>query len=745
MNFEELQLAPAILKAVREQGYESPTPIQAQAIPAIMQGRDVLGGAQTGTGKTAAFTLPLLHQLTMSRSAVSRFNGLGIRALVLTPTRELAAQVQESVVTYGKYLQLTSTVVFGGVGANPQIKQLRQGVDILVATPGRLLDLQQQGAVDLSQVQVLVLDEADRMLDMGFIHDVKKVLALLPSQKQSLLFSATFSDEIRDLANSLLREPLQIQVTPRNTTVERIAQVVITVGRAKKKALLAHLIEQNNWSQVLVFTRTKFGANHVAEALAKSGITAMALHGNKSQSARTQALEGFKNGDIRVLVATDIAARGIDIDELPHVVNYDIPNVTEDYVHRIGRTGRAGSTGEAVNLVCLDEQGFMQEIEQFTKQSIPVKIIEGFEPDADERAEPIAMGRQTLWGGLGKPPSRDVMMAAAKAARTEMLQRVREKNQGKPARGQAGSANAQGNGGNFRAPYQNRAPIQQNSAPAAVLLDSNGEAMAPRGPRQPREGRDGRPYEPRTPRGIYGEARRAGLRRNTGPRVNNTNPNAAGNTGFNGGDQAPSEQFHGSAYAAHAANNPSHEARPDYRNENRQDNRTDNRFDNRSPEGRFDNRSNDNRFEHRSPDNRSDNRQDTRTNFAGNRPGSRFSTQRPENSRQGFGQSQFTGRRPPEARDDDYQPRHINHNPGLGLNTKARHVPAKRAIDGQPNPLRTTVDAYAERGPRMGMNSAPRAPRSGGNFGGGNGGGNFGGGAGGRGRPRNPNSGGYNR
>jgi ATP-dependent RNA helicase RhlE len=694
MNFEELQLAPAILKAVREQGYESPTPIQAQAIPAIMQGRDVLGGAQTGTGKTAAFTLPLLHLLTMSRSAVSRFNGLGIRALVLTPTRELAAQVQESVVTYGQYLQLTSTVVFGGVGANPQIKQLRQGVDILVATPGRLLDLQQQGAVDLSQVQVLVLDEADRMLDMGFIHDVKKVLALLPSQKQSLLFSATFSDEIRDLANSLLREPLQIQVTPRNTTVERIAQVVITVGRAKKKALLAHLIEQNNWSQVLVFTRTKFGANHVAEALAKSGITAMALHGNKSQSARTQALEGFKNGDIRVLVATDIAARGIDIDELPHVVNYDIPNVTEDYVHRIGRTGRAGSTGEAVNLVCLDEQGFMQEIEQFTKQSIPCKIIEGFEPDADERAEPIAMGRQTLWGGLGKPPSRDVMMAAAKAARSEMLQRVREKNQGKPTRGPAG--------GSLRTPYQTRGPVQQNSAPAAVLLDSNGEAMAPRAPRQAREGRegrDGRPYEPRTPRGIYGEARRAGLRRNTGPRVNNTNPNAAGSAGFNGGDQAPSEQFHGSAYAAHAANNPSHEARPDYRNDNRQDNRTDNRpefrhdnrIDNRGDtrsDNRNDNR-NDNRMDHRG-DHRMDNRQDARPSFAGNRPAGRFNNQRPENNRQGFGQSQFTGRRPPEARDDDYQPRHINHNPGLGLNTKARHVPAKRAIDGQPNPLRTT-------------------------------------------------------
>ncbi|HVZ46668.1 MAG TPA: DEAD/DEAH box helicase [Ramlibacter sp.] len=427
MTFDDLKLAPAILKAVREEGYETPTPIQAQAIPAVLEGRDLLGGAQTGTGKTAAFTLPMLHKLTMARSARNRFGGYGIRALVLTPTRELAAQVEESVRTYGKYLQLTSTVIFGGVGMNPQIERLRSGVDILVATPGRLLDLNQQGRLDLSTVQILVLDEADRMLDMGFIHDVKKVLALLPAQKQSLLFSATFSDEIRDLANGLLHDPLHIQVTPSNTTVQRISQVIHPVGRGRKKALLAHVIREHDWSQVLVFTRTKFGANNVADHLNKAGIKALALHGNKSQTARTQALAGFKSGELRALVATDIAARGIDIDDLPHVVNYEIPNVPEDYVHRIGRTGRAGREGQAVSLVCLDEEGFMKEIERFTKQSIPVRTLEGFGPEEGEQAEPIAMGRQVLWGGAGRMPSREVMNAAAKAARGEMMQRIRER------------------------------------------------------------------------------------------------------------------------------------------------------------------------------------------------------------------------------------------------------------------------------------------------------------------------------
>ncbi len=450
MNFDELNLAPAILKAVREQGDETPTAIQARAIPRVLAGHDLRGGAQTGTGKTAAFTLPVLHRLSMARSAQNKFGGTGIRALVLTPTRELAAQVEESIRTYGKYLQLSSTVIFGGVGMNPQISKLKKGVDILVATPGRLLDLLQQGMLDLGQVQMLVLDEADRMLDMGFIHDVKKVLAVVPKEKQSLLFSATFSDEIRELAASLLKNPQSVQVTPRNTTVQRITQVIHPVGRGKKKALLAHIIQEHNWSQVLVFTRTKFGANNVAEFLEKNGITAMALHGNKSQAARTQALSGFKSGDVRALVATDIAARGIDIDDLPHVVNYEIPNVSEDYVHRIGRTGRAGNDGAAVNLVCLDEEGFMQDIERFTKQTIPVKVVEGFGPEAGEVGEPIAMGRQTIWGGAGKPPSRDVMQAAARTARTEMLQRVRENKAGQGGGQGAGRGNAGGGGGGGR-------------------------------------------------------------------------------------------------------------------------------------------------------------------------------------------------------------------------------------------------------------------------------------------------------
>jgi ATP-dependent RNA helicase RhlE len=426
MNFEELNLVPAIMQAVRELGYENPTPIQAQAIPAVLAGQDLLAGAQTGTGKTAAFTLPMLHKLSLSEPGKNRFGGKAIRALVLTPTRELAAQVEESVRDYGKYLQLDSTVIFGGVGMNPQISKVKKGVDILVATPGRLLDLQGQGFLDLSTVEILVLDEADRMLDMGFIHDVKKVLALVPKDKQSLLFSATFSDEIRELAGNLLKNPQSIQVTPSNTTVQRITQVIHPVGRSKKKDVLLHIIQKHDWSQVLVFTRTKFGANNVADFLTKNGVKAMALHGNKSQTARTQAVAGFKSGEIRALVATDIAARGIDIEDLPHVVNFEIPNVSEDYVHRIGRTGRAGASGEAVSLVCLDEEGFMMDIERFTKQEIPVQLLEGFGPEPGEIAEPIAMGRQTLWGGAGKPPSRDVMAAAAKAARQDMMQRIRD-------------------------------------------------------------------------------------------------------------------------------------------------------------------------------------------------------------------------------------------------------------------------------------------------------------------------------
>ncbi|RYF15738.1 MAG: DEAD/DEAH box helicase [Comamonadaceae bacterium] len=518
MNFDELNLAPAILKAVREEGYETPTPIQAQAIPAVLEGHDLLAGAQTGTGKTAAFTLPMLHRLSKGQSKTNKFGKDGVAALVLTPTRELAAQVEESIRTYGKYLPLTSTVIFGGVGMNPQIDRIKKGVDILVATPGRLLDLQQQGHLDLSTVEILVLDEADRMLDMGFLPDVRKILALVPKEKQSLLFSATFSDEIRDLANTLLRNPQSIQVTPRNTTVQRITQVMHPVGRGKKKELLAHVIQEHDWSQVLVFTRTKFGANSVAEFLTKRGIQAMALHGNKSQTARTQALAGFKSGDIRALVATDIAARGIDIDELPHVVNYEIPNVPEDYVHRIGRTGRAGNSGEAVSLVCLDEEGFMQEIERFTKQEIPTVVVEGFGPEPGEQAEPIAMGRQVLWGGKGRPPSREVMNAAAKAARGEMMQRIREnkdKNGGQPARRGEGRGNGQqarnGSGGGQQARNGNGGGQQARNGNGGQSQRGRPQqpgqraAQGARPPQQPREPQGERVYDDnddRMPRNV---------------------------------------------------------------------------------------------------------------------------------------------------------------------------------------------------------------------------------------------------
>ncbi|MDO4723866.1 MAG: DEAD/DEAH box helicase [Comamonadaceae bacterium] len=480
MTFESLTLSADIIAAVTELGYTQPTPIQAQSIPLILAGHDLLAGAQTGTGKTAAFTLPLLERLRQTPAPAGQTRA--IRALILTPTRELAAQIEDNIRAYSKYLDIQSTVIFGGVGMTPQIQRIQKGVDILVATPGRLLDLHAQGHVELGGVQYLVLDEADRMLDMGFIHDVRKVLALLPAQKQSLLFSATFSDEIKQLAQGLLRNPQHIQVTPPNTTVQRISQVICPVGRQQKKAALLHIITSRDWSQVLVFTRTKFGANHVAEFLNKNGVSAMALHGNKSQSARTQALSRFKSGELRVLVATDIAARGIDIDELPHVVNYEIPNVPEDYVHRIGRTGRAGNQGHAVSLVCLDEEGFMMEIERFTKQEIPVEPMPEFGPAEGEVAEPIAMGRQTLWGGAGKPPSREVMQAAAKAARREMLERISAKKSAAPSRKKAQPSPPAGPSG--QAPQQ-QAPHAQDGAEAAPAtpassnrpLDANGKPI----------------------------------------------------------------------------------------------------------------------------------------------------------------------------------------------------------------------------------------------------------------------------
>jgi ATP-dependent RNA helicase RhlE len=393
MSFTSLGLADDIVRAVTEHGYTIPTPIQAQAIPAVLQGGDLLAGAQTGTGKTAGFTLPILQRLSQS-GAGDKTTRRAVRALILTPTRELAAQVEESVKTYGKYLKLTSTVIFGGVGINPQIRQLQHGVDILVATPGRLLDHMQQGTVKLDKIEILVLDEADRMLDMGFIHDIKKVLAALPPKRQNLLFSATFSDEIKTLADRLLNNPAMIEVARRNATSEIVAQKIHPVDRDRKHPLLSHLIRTNSWSQVLVFSRTKHGANKLVEQLGRDGITGMAIHGNKSQTARTKALAEFKTGKLQVLVATDIAARGIDIDQLPHVVNYDLPNVPEDYVHRIGRTGRAGAEGVAVSLVCIDERDMLHDIERLIKREIPVEVIAGFEPDPTIKAQPIQLRSQ---------------------------------------------------------------------------------------------------------------------------------------------------------------------------------------------------------------------------------------------------------------------------------------------------------------------------------------------------------------
>ncbi len=395
MSFEKLGLSAPILRAVSEQGYTQPTPVQQQAIPVILSGRDVMAGAQTGTGKTAGFTLPLLELLEEHTQGKGR---RPVRALVLTPTRELAAQVGESVEQYGKYLPLKSTVIFGGVKINPQIEKLRHGVDILVATPGRLLDHVSQKTLDLSHIEILVLDEADRMLDMGFIHDIRKVLRLLPHERQNLLFSATYSQEIKRLASDLLNQPEQIEVARRNTAAELVSQVVYPVDKARKRELLSHMIGANNWRQVLVFTRTKHGANRLAQQLEKDGLSAAAIHGNKSQGARTRALANFKSGEVRVLVATDIAARGLDIDQLPHVVNYELPNVPEDYVHRIGRTGRAGNEGEAVSLVCIDEHKLLRDIERLLKRKITEKVLPGYEPDPSIPAEPIRQGRSAPGG-----------------------------------------------------------------------------------------------------------------------------------------------------------------------------------------------------------------------------------------------------------------------------------------------------------------------------------------------------------
>ncbi|GLC97657.1 hypothetical protein Tamer19_70660 [Cupriavidus sp. TA19] len=493
MSFSELGLSEKIVRAVAEQGYTSPTPIQAQAIPAILKGGDLLAGAQTGTGKTAGFTLPMLQLLSASAAARAAGNAPrpgkpAVRALVLTPTRELAAQVEESVRNYGKYLRLRSMVMFGGVGINPQIEQLKRGVDIVVATPGRLLDHVSQRTVDLSQVELLVLDEADRMLDMGFIHDIRKILNVLPAKRQNLLFSATFSDDIRALADRLLNNPASIEVARRNTTAETVDQRVYAVDRERKRELLAHLVRQHDWHQVLVFTRTKHGANRLAEQLTKDGLSALAIHGNKSQSARTRALSEFKAGTLRLLVATDIAARGIDIDQLPHVVNFDLPNVPEDYVHRIGRTGRAGAEGEAISLVCVDEHALLRDIERLIKRKIEQTVLTGFEVDPTIAAEPIQKGRQQRGGGQGQ-----------------------------------GQGQAQGRG-------------RSQARPANADGEPAPRARAPRQPQDaPRQGQGGQPRQ----RQAEGGQRRGGGNGNAGSNHNGSSNGGARNGASRQGSQEP--------------------------------------------------------------------------------------------------------------------------------------------------------------------------------------------------------------
>ena len=397
MLFKELGLSAELLRAIEEKGYDEATPIQREAIPVILEGRDVLAGAQTGTGKTAGFTLPLLQRLQKGNIDKAR-----LRVLVLTPTRELASQVCESVNDYGRFLPFKSMRIFGGVSAKPQIEELRRGVDIVVATPGRLLDHVQQGNINLSNIETIVLDEADRMLDMGFIRDIRKILQVLPKKRQNLMFSATFNAEIKGLAGQFLNNPAEIQVTPRNATAERVTQVVHPVDKSRKREMLSQLIGEGNWRQVLVFTRTKHGANRLAKQLIGDGLSAAAIHGNKSQGARTKALAEFKNGNVRVLVATDIAARGLDIDRLPHVVNFELPNVPEDYVHRIGRTARAGQDGHAVSLVCIDEKKLLKDIEIMLKAPIQSEILTGYEPDPRIKAEPIRQGKQQRAGGGGR-------------------------------------------------------------------------------------------------------------------------------------------------------------------------------------------------------------------------------------------------------------------------------------------------------------------------------------------------------
>ncbi len=483
MSFANLGLSDLLLKALHDQSYTEPTPIQAQAIPAILQGHDVMASAQTGTGKTAGFTLPLLQKLALQ----PRAGGNHIRALVLTPTRELAAQVHDSIETYGKYLSLRSAVVFGGVKINPQMLKLRGGVEILVATPGRLLDLFQQNAVKFDQVNTLILDEADRMLDMGFINDIRKILARLPKQRQNLLFSATFSPEIQELARGLLNEPVQVSVAPLNTAAELVEQSLYIVDKGRKTELLKHLIKTQDWYQALVFSRTKHGANKLVKQLEDDGIHAAAIHGNKSQAHRTKVLESFKEGRLQILVATDIAARGIDIDQLPQVVNYDLPNVPEDYVHRIGRTGRAGAAGRAISLVCGEENKMLRDIERLLKRAIPRVELEGFKSTEDfERAAPM------------KAPGRS---DATRRSQGNSQGGNRDRS-GQGSQRPRGNSNAQSaQQGQARGQGEQRAQGQRSGQSAPRSAQPARPGSSERQGQPARQGQNGRPAQPRRPNG----------------------------------------------------------------------------------------------------------------------------------------------------------------------------------------------------------------------------------------------------
>jgi ATP-dependent RNA helicase RhlE len=493
-SFESLGLRAELLRAVADQGYTTPTPIQAQAIPVVLAGKDLLGAAQTGTGKTAGFALPLLQRLAGKANGSHSPARHPVRALIVTPTRELAAQVEEDVRTYGRHLQLKSTLVYGGVGMQPQVDALRRGVDILVATPGRLLDHVQQKTVNLGQVEILVLDEADRMLDMGFIHDIRRILALLPATRQNLLFSATFPDEIRKLAGSFMKHPVTVEVARRNTPAELVAQLQHPVGHDRKRELLTHLVKTNDWRQVLVFCRTKHGANRLAQQLERAGIESDAIHGNKAQNHRTRTLKRFKDNELRVLVATDIAARGLDIEALPHVVNYDLPHVAEDYVHRIGRTGRAGAEGEAVSLVSHEERSLMAAIERLMNRKVEARVVPGFEPGtrSTEPAfdEPRRHSQQRHNRGQGQGQSRGQRQGQSRGQ----------------FRGQPG-------GQQQRRP---RPAYQQPAAlPAAIAKEHDAQVaeararMAAEGeaPRRPAPGRRTRQHEPRLGGALLGNKR----------------------------------------------------------------------------------------------------------------------------------------------------------------------------------------------------------------------------------------------